>query len=293
MRDHAARGRGGRVVVNDLAPGELNVPILSAKNGRVAGDPIRSCAPTRSSCVSRGQGLTPCDGTAMVKERLRFGARMMLWALVVIFALSWGQAPAQTWPQPPVKIIVPLGPGAGVDITARLLGDRLGARWGQSVVIDNRPGGDGAVAMAAFTAAQDDHTLLMSPTSSFTHHPWLYDKLPYDPLDLVPIARVSNTIGCDRGAVFLADPFIGRPRDHGTRGARQAELGHHHRLFRFHVRSVFAEGQSADGKGPVPQHGSSCQRSRRGTHSCHDGGVRDYPASRRFRKVEDSGVHRA
>ena len=130
----------------------------------------------------------------MAQERLRFGARMMLWALGVIFALSWGQAQAQTWPQRPVKIIVPLGPGAGVDITARLLGDRLGARWGQSVVIDNRPGGDGAVAMTAFTAAQDDHTLLMSPTSSFTHHPWLYDKLPYDPLDLVPIARVSNTI---------------------------------------------------------------------------------------------------
>ncbi|MFL5088936.1 MAG: Bug family tripartite tricarboxylate transporter substrate binding protein [Xanthobacteraceae bacterium] len=130
----------------------------------------------------------------MAPETLRFGARMMLWALGVIFALSWGQAQAQTWPQRPVKIIVPLGPGAGVDITARLLGDQLGARWGQSVVIDNRPGGDGAVAMTAFTAAQDDHTLLMSPTSSFTHHPWLYDKLPYDPLDLVPIARVSNTI---------------------------------------------------------------------------------------------------
>jgi tripartite-type tricarboxylate transporter receptor subunit TctC len=61
-------------------------------------------------------------------------------------------------------------------------------------VIENKPGGDGIVAITAFTSAQDDHTLLMSPTSSFTHHPWFYDKLPYDPADLVPVARVSNTI---------------------------------------------------------------------------------------------------
>jgi tripartite-type tricarboxylate transporter receptor subunit TctC len=130
----------------------------------------------------------------MPQEKLRFGATFILSTLSLMFALSCGQAQAQPWPQHAVKIIVPLGPGAGVDITARLLGDRLATRWGQSVVIDNRPGGDGTVAITAFTGAQDDHTLLMSPTSSFTHHPWLYDKLPYDPLDLVPIARVSNTI---------------------------------------------------------------------------------------------------
>src|SRR5262249_43215544 len=45
-----------------------------------------------------------------------------------------------------------------------------------------------------FTGAQDDHTLLMSPSSSFTHHPWTHDKLPYDPRDLVPIARATNTL---------------------------------------------------------------------------------------------------
>jgi len=103
-------------------------------------------------------------------------------------------AQAQTWPQRPVKFILPLGPGAGVDITARLLGDRLAAKWGQSVVIENRPGGDGVVAVTAFTGAQDDHTLLVSPTSSFTHHPWTHDKLPYDARELVPIARMTNTL---------------------------------------------------------------------------------------------------
>jgi tripartite-type tricarboxylate transporter receptor subunit TctC len=130
----------------------------------------------------------------MSQDRIGFGASIALCALGLLSMLLWGQAQAQTWPQRPVKVIVPLGPGSGVDITARLLGERLAMRWGQSVVIENRPGGDGVVAITAFTGATDDHTLLMSPTSSFTHHPWTHDKLPYDPADLIPVARVSNTI---------------------------------------------------------------------------------------------------
>jgi tripartite-type tricarboxylate transporter receptor subunit TctC len=101
---------------------------------------------------------------------------------------------AQTWPQRAVKFIVPFGPGAGVDIGARLIADRLPARWGKPVVIENRPGADGLVAIQAFVSANDDHTLLCSPSGSFTVHPYQYDKLPYAPADLVPIARISNTI---------------------------------------------------------------------------------------------------
>src|SRR5205807_5745318 len=86
------------------------------------------------------------------------------------------------------------GPGAGVDIGARLLAERLTARWGKPVVIENRPGADGLVAIQAFVSANDDHTLLCSPSGSFTVHPFQYDKLPYAPADLVPIARISNTI---------------------------------------------------------------------------------------------------
>ncbi len=75
-----------------------------------------------------------------------------------------------------------------------MLADRLAKKWGQSVVIENRPGGDGIVAIAAFVGAKDDHVLLFSPSSSFTAHPYLHDNLPYKPSDLAPIARVSNTI---------------------------------------------------------------------------------------------------
>jgi tripartite-type tricarboxylate transporter receptor subunit TctC len=93
-----------------------------------------------------------------------------------------------------VRFIVPLGPGSGVDIGARLLADRLTARWGKPVVIENRPGADGLVAIQTFVNAADEHTLLFTPTGSFTVHPLQYQKLPYVPEDLVPIARVSNTI---------------------------------------------------------------------------------------------------
>jgi tripartite-type tricarboxylate transporter receptor subunit TctC len=107
-------------------------------------------------------------------------------------SLAVAQTPA--WPQRNVRFIVPLGPGSGADIGARLFADRLSARWGKAVVVENRPGGDGIVAIAAFTGAHDDHTLLFSPASTFTAHPYLHDKLPYDPADLAPISRVSNTI---------------------------------------------------------------------------------------------------
>jgi len=103
-------------------------------------------------------------------------------------------AAAQAWPQRPVRFLVTLGPGAGVDIGTRLFADRLSARWGQPVVVENRPGGDGIVAIGAFVSAHDDHVLLAAPTSSFTAHPYLHDNLPYKPSDLLPIARVSNTI---------------------------------------------------------------------------------------------------
>ena len=101
---------------------------------------------------------------------------------------------AQTWPQRTVKFVLPLGAGSGVDIGARLFADRLSIRWGQPVVVENRPGGDALVAIGAFVGAHDDHVLLYSPSGSFTAHAYLHDNLPYKPSDLLPIARVSNTV---------------------------------------------------------------------------------------------------
>jgi tripartite-type tricarboxylate transporter receptor subunit TctC len=121
-------------------------------------------------------------------------AAACLVALSALLVLAAVPSRAETWPQRPVKLILPLGPASGADIGARLLADRLSARWGQPVVVENRPGGDGFIAITAFINAHDDHTLFFGPTSSFVGHPYLHDTLPYDASNLAPIARVTTTI---------------------------------------------------------------------------------------------------
>ena len=133
----------------------------------------------------------------------------VLAALTLAVAPAAAQAPVQNWPTRTVHFILTLGPGSGTDIGGRLLADRLTKKWGQSVVIENRPGGDGIVGIAAFVGAKDDHILLFSPTSAFTAHPYLHDNLPYKPEDLAPIARVSNTfVGITVPVASPANSFI-------------------------------------------------------------------------------------
>jgi tripartite-type tricarboxylate transporter receptor subunit TctC len=115
-------------------------------------------------------------------------------AALAVGSFAQAQMSGQSWPQRPVRFIIPLGPGSGVDITARLLADKLAVKWGQPVVVENRPGGDAFLAITAVLSAHDDHVLLFAPASTFTAHPLLHDKLPYDPKDLTPIARVTNTL---------------------------------------------------------------------------------------------------
>jgi tripartite-type tricarboxylate transporter receptor subunit TctC len=125
-------------------------------------------------------------------------------------SLGFGAAAAQTWPTRPVRLLVPRGAGSGADIAARLLAERLSVHWGQAMVVENRPGGDAVVAINALLAAQDDHTLLYTPASSITAHPYQHDKPAFDMQALLPVARVSNTtigfaISPALGATSLAD----------------------------------------------------------------------------------------
>src|SRR5215469_3607146 len=116
-------------------------------------------------------------------------------ATLIAAACAVAPAIAQSYPQRAVRFILPFGPASGVDITARLLGDKLAARWGKPVVVENRPGGDGLVAINAFTSANDDHTLLFVPASTYTAHPYTHDKLPYDAeRDLLPIVNVTTIV---------------------------------------------------------------------------------------------------
>jgi tripartite-type tricarboxylate transporter receptor subunit TctC len=124
---------------------------------------------------------------------LRRSSSLSCLCLLLVAALVVPSA-AQTWPQRPVKFIVTLGPGSGVDFGSRLLADRLGKRWGQPVVVENRPSGDAVVAAVAVISANDDHILLASPTSALTAHPYVLQQMPYRESDLMPIARGWNTV---------------------------------------------------------------------------------------------------
>jgi tripartite-type tricarboxylate transporter receptor subunit TctC len=116
-------------------------------------------------------------------------------ALALIALVASTAAQAQTWPQRNVRLILPFGAGSATDVAARLIGERLSTKWGKPVVIENKPGGDGLMAISAFVSAADDHVLLFASSASFLAHPYVQEKLPYDlEKDLQPIARVSHTV---------------------------------------------------------------------------------------------------
>src|SRR5438876_8596771 len=121
---------------------------------------------------------------------------VLIRSAIVLSSLALSALPsaAQSWPTRSVRVILPLGPGAGADIGARLIAEKLAAKWGQAVVVENRPGGDGFVAITAFLSARDDHMLFFAPAASFTAHPYLHDKLLYDPRYLAAVGCVYATL---------------------------------------------------------------------------------------------------
>ena len=95
-------------------------------------------------------------------------AGLSLAGLAVAVSLHFAGAASaqQAYPSRTVKFILPFGAGSGTDITARLVGERLSARWGKPVVVENWPGGDGIVSINAFFRPDDDHTLWFGPAGT-------------------------------------------------------------------------------------------------------------------------------
>jgi tripartite-type tricarboxylate transporter receptor subunit TctC len=108
--------------------------------------------------------------------------------------LTAASAAAQSdYPSKPVKIIVNVAPGGGVDTATRIVADKLQARLGQPFVVENRPGAGGNIgAEVVFAAEGDGYTLLASSPSPLAINGWLYKKLNFDPASFEPIAMMSR-----------------------------------------------------------------------------------------------------
>jgi tripartite-type tricarboxylate transporter receptor subunit TctC len=113
-------------------------------------------------------------------------------ATLICSLLFSAAAAAQSWPQKPVRFIVPFAPGGATDIAARLLGEKLARIWRQSVIVENRAGAAGGVGAAeAARAEADGYTLFFPSGSVMTANQYVYAKLNYDPeKDFVPVTNV-------------------------------------------------------------------------------------------------------
>lgn len=134
-------------------------------------------------------------------------ARRRLSALLLaagLGGLAAGPAPAETWPSRTVKLIVPFPPGGTADIVGRLISPALGAELGQTVIVENRPGGGTTIGAKAVLSANDGfHTLMVSNSAPIAIAPFLFGKPPYDPLkDFTHVAYVGSVAN----AFFVASP---------------------------------------------------------------------------------------
>src|SRR5262245_57077258 len=120
---------------------------------------------------------------------------------VIVFAIVATQLSASTsagsWPERTVRVMLPAAAGSSVDVAARLYAERLATLWGKPVVIDNRAGADGILAVQGFLQSNDDHSLLFAFPGIVTVVPLLHERIPYDPAtDLVPISSAVYDFLC-------------------------------------------------------------------------------------------------
>lgn len=150
----------------------------------------------------------------------RLHRRSLLAAALCVAALP---AFAQTWPTRPVRLVVPTGPGSSLDLIARALGDKLAARWGQAVVIDNKPGAGGMLGLDVAAKATDGHTLAVGFNGPVAFAPFLYRKMPYDPAkDLVPVVMTTSqanvlAVNADKVPAKTVAEFVAWAKSQGGR----------------------------------------------------------------------------
>jgi len=116
-------------------------------------------------------------------------------ALTAALATVSFAAAAQAYPDKPIKILIPFPPGGGTDFVSRMVGTKLGELTGWQIVLENRPGAGGNLAIeAASKAPADGYTLVMGQTDNMMLGPWLYTNLSYDSVkSFAPVVQLSVT----------------------------------------------------------------------------------------------------
>ena len=128
--------------------------------------------------------------------------RRTLLALPAAFA--WPAHAQAAWPSKPIRFVVPFAPGGSSEIVARTLAFELGKGLGQTVYVENKPGGAGNVAMGEVAAATDQHTLILGHIGTLAVNPYIFDKLPYDPVkDFKPITLLAKV-----PSLYLVHPDV-------------------------------------------------------------------------------------
>jgi tripartite-type tricarboxylate transporter receptor subunit TctC len=130
----------------------------------------------------------PCTRRVVLRSALAASASAVPWASA--FAQAQGQA---DWPTKSIRFVVPFAPGGSSEIVARATAGELSKLIGQSVFVDNKPGGAGNVAMGEVARAEDQHTVILGHIGTLAVNPYIFDKLPYDAAkDFRPIALLSK-----------------------------------------------------------------------------------------------------
>ncbi|MES2413786.1 MAG: tripartite tricarboxylate transporter substrate-binding protein [Pseudomonadota bacterium] len=140
--------------------------------------------------------------------------------MLLLGGLLTGQVHAQAWPQKPLKLIVPSGPGSAPDVVARLMGEKLGRVLGQPVIVENRVGGGGLIAVNQLRQSPPDgYTLSLMQAAVATTTPFLYKEATYDVVrDLDPITTIAVT-----PMLFVSNPeFPARTLGEAIAAARAA-----------------------------------------------------------------------
>jgi tripartite-type tricarboxylate transporter receptor subunit TctC len=123
----------------------------------------------------------------------------------LLLGIVAGAACAQDWPSRPIRIVVPFSPGGVADTSARVVSDRLAARLGQPVTVDNRPGASGNIGTEAVAKSPPDgYTLLLGFDGTMVINPHVFPKIPFDPVrDFAPVTKIG-----DATLILVAHPSV-------------------------------------------------------------------------------------